>query len=71
MAINDSEQDAADTRSPEFTYDQLHRLVFAAIDAGDWEAVERAMTYMAVYYPDEAKLIVETVAAVHDLRKRA
>lgn len=43
---------------PEFTSEDLQHLVFAATKAGDMEAVERALTYMAVYYPDDAKTIM-------------
>jgi hypothetical protein len=54
--------------SPEFSYEQLERLCFAALDAGDMEAVERAMTYMAIYYPHEAETIIETARLVQTMR---
>lgn len=52
---------------PEFSYEQLERLTFAALEAGDMEAVERALTYMAIYCPKEAELIVDTAKFVHSL----
>jgi hypothetical protein len=56
---------AGDSPAPEFTSEQLQRLIFAATEAGDMEAVEHAMRYMAVFYPDDAQLIIDAVKFAH------
>lgn len=53
---------------PEFTSEELQRLAFAALEAGDVEVVERALTYMAVYYPDDAQAIKDAALWARSLR---